>query len=230
MTCFKTTGVLSGGEKTRLALVKLLLDPPNLLLMDEPTTHLDVGSIDALLGALSQYEGTLLFISHDVYFIRAIATSVLHINAGKLTPYAGDYDYYLDKSKATSAREGLIASEGRASARPPVKGKIAQAPDMQKHVPPGLRETRERRRVESEKRKVEAKAKRDREKRARELEMHILSLEGRQKELTAELEKPETYAAGGAVMELNRELLAVTKELERLIAEWEAVSETTVRA
>ena len=98
------------------------------------------------------------------------------------------------------------------------------------HVSPGLRETRERRRVESEKRKVEAKAKRDREKRARELEMHILSLEGRQKELTAELEKPETYEAGGAVMELNRELLAVTKELERLIAEWEAVSETTVRA
>ena len=156
---FKTTGVLSGGEKTRLALVKLLLDPPNLLLMDEPTTHLDVGSIDALLGALSQYEGTLIFISHDVYFIRAIAKSVLHINAGKLTPYAGDYDYYLDKSKATSAREGLIAAEGRAAARPLLKEEISRTPDMP-HVSPGLRETRERRRVESEKRKVEAKAKR----------------------------------------------------------------------
>src|SRR2546430_8094092 len=107
---FKPTSVLSGGEKTRLALVRLLLDPPNLLLMDEPTTHLDVGSIDALVGALAQYEGTLIFISHDVYFIRAVAKTVLHIDAGKLTPYAGDYDYYLEKSRATSARAGLVDS------------------------------------------------------------------------------------------------------------------------
>ena len=106
---FKTTAVLSGGEKTRLALVKLLLDPPNLLLMDEPTTHLDIGSIDALVGALAQYEGTLIFISHDVYFIRAVAKTVLHISAGQLTPYAGDYDYYLEKSRATSARAALTS-------------------------------------------------------------------------------------------------------------------------
>src|SRR5258705_3846710 len=112
---FKTVSVLSGGEKSRLALVRLLLDPPNLLLMDEPTTHLDVGSIDALIGALKQYHGTLIFISHDVHFIRAIATSVLHITAGanrtggKLTFHPADYDYYLDKSKATSARTALTA-------------------------------------------------------------------------------------------------------------------------
>src|SRR5436190_4602753 len=106
---FKSVAVLTGGEKSRLALVKLLLDPPNLLLMDEPTTHLDIGSIDALIGALKQYHGTLIFISHDVHFIRAMARTVLHIGAGKLTPYAGDYDYYLDKSRATSARAALTA-------------------------------------------------------------------------------------------------------------------------
>ena len=89
--------------------------------MDEPTTHLDMSSsIDALVGALEQFEGTLIFISHDVYFIRAIATSVLHINAGQLTPYAGDYQYYLDKSKATSERAALTAGDGLTNAQPVV--------------------------------------------------------------------------------------------------------------
>jgi ATP-binding cassette subfamily F protein 3 len=91
--------------------VRLLLDPPNLLLMDEPTTHLDMGSIDALIQALEDFEGTLVFISHDVHFIRAMARSVIHIAGGVLTPYAGDYQYYLDKTKASSAREALTRSK-----------------------------------------------------------------------------------------------------------------------
>jgi ATP-binding cassette subfamily F protein 3 len=220
---FKTTAVLSGGEKTRLALVRILLDPPNLLLMDEPTTHLDVGSIDALIGALAQYEGTLIFISHDVYFIRAVAKTVLHIDAGKLTPYAGDYDYYLDKSRATSARAALteagIGDPGR-------NGNNAKAgiidPGSNK---PGMRESREQRRAAADERKAEAKIKRDHEKKVRDLEMQILKLEGRQKELTEELEKPETYERGGAATQLNRELSAVSADLERLTAEWEKLGE-----
>jgi ATP-binding cassette subfamily F protein 3 len=218
---FKTTAVLSGGEKTRLALVKLLLDPPNLLLMDEPTTHLDVGSIDALIGALGQYEGTLIFISHDVYFIRAVAKTVLHINAGKLTPYAGDYDYYLDKSRATSARAGVVAGINDSGRDKPTPQAGITDPGYNK---PGMREAREQRRAEAEERKAEAKAKRDHEKRVRDLEMQILKLEGRQKELTEELEKPETYERGGAATQLNRELHAVTEDLARLTAAWDSLA------
>src|SRR5436305_540324 len=220
---FKATAVLSGGEKTRLALVRLLLDPPNLLLVDEPTTHLDIGSIDALVGALSQYAGTLIFISHDVYFIRAIATSVLHINAGRLAPYAGDYDYYLEKSKATSARAALTSGNGQLQNAQPLQ---AQAEETKPNKP-GLRESREERRAEAEERKAEAKAKRDHEKRLRDLEEQIASLETRQKELTAELEKPETYDVGGAAMQLNRELLAITDDLVRVTREWEKTAAAT---
>src|SRR5947199_147735 len=87
--------------------------------MDEPTTHLDMSSIDALLYALDQFEGTLILISHDVYFIRALANHVVHVNAGKLTHYSGGYDYYLDKTKAQSARAALTAGDLRNAARSP---------------------------------------------------------------------------------------------------------------
>ena len=95
---YKKTEILSGGEKTRLNLIKFLVDPPNLLLMDEPTTHLDIHTVESLTLALERYEGTLIFISHDVHFIRQIATKVLHVNAGQITPYAGSYDYFLEKT------------------------------------------------------------------------------------------------------------------------------------
>ena len=94
---YKKTSVLSGGEKTRLNLVKFLVDPPNLLLMDEPTTHLDIHTVESLIMALGAYEGTLVFISHDVHFIRKLATKVLHVDSGKVTPYLGGYDDFLEK-------------------------------------------------------------------------------------------------------------------------------------
>ena len=215
---FKSVSVLSGGEKSRLALVKLLLDPPNLLLMDEPTTHLDVGSIDALIGALKQYHGTLIFISHDVHFIRAIATSVLHISAspartgGRLTPYPGDYDYYLDKSKATSARIALTAGANLNNGE-----SIAVART-------GMREQKAQKRLEAEARNALSKAKREKEKRVHELEMKIASLEGQQKDLVAALEDPAAYEPGGRAVAINRDLSAVAEDLARLTAEWESAT------
>ena len=103
----KRVEVLSGGEKSRLSLVKFLVNPPNLLLMDEPTTHLDLMSVEALSQALKRYEGTLVFISHDVHFIRSLAEKTLHINQGILTPYAGGYDYYLEKSGLMNAENAM---------------------------------------------------------------------------------------------------------------------------
>src|SRR5579862_5828155 len=142
---FKKVDVLSGGEKSRLALVKLLLDPPNLLLMDEPTTHLDMSSIDALLYALDQFEGTLIFISHDVYFIRALANHVVHVNAGQLTHYPGGYQYYLDKTKAASARAALTAgTDGASSASPTNPGRRGTPPSVVAQAPPNRKEQKRR--------------------------------------------------------------------------------------
>ena len=224
---FKPVGVLSGGEKTRLALVKILLDPPNLLLMDEPTTHLDIGSIDALINALQQYEGTLIFISHDVHFIRAMARTVLHISAGKLTPYAGDYDYYLEKSKATSARAALTAGEKLTNAQPATAPTTTVSSSGNAPTP---RKSKEQKRAEAEERQAATRIRKEHESRVMSLEMRISTLEGRQQDLTIELEKPETYEAGGRAVDLNRDLLTVTEELARLTAEWEALAAKHVEA
>ncbi len=106
----KRTAVLSGGEKSRLNLVKFLVDPPNLLLMDEPTTHLDILTVESLTLALERYEGTLVFISHDVHFIRRLATKVLHVNAGQVSAYPGSYDYFLEKTGALDDARGALTA------------------------------------------------------------------------------------------------------------------------
>jgi ATP-binding cassette, subfamily F, member 3 len=200
--------------------------------MDEPTTHLDVGSIDALIGALRQYEGTLIFISHDVHFIRAIASSVLHINAGQLTPYAGDYQYYLDKSMAGSERAALTAGNDVTNLQPLAadRGEGGAVTARDYNNKPGLREQKQQKRAEAELRKTEAKARREREQRVHELEMHIATLEGQQKELAIELEDPVVYEAGGRAVAINRELSAVSDELARLTAEWEKATAGFVSA
>jgi ATP-binding cassette subfamily F protein 3 len=220
---FKPVAVLSGGEKTRLGLVKMLLDPPNLLLMDEPTTHLDMASIDALIGALGQYEGTLLFISHDVHFIRSIAGTVLHISAGKLVSYAGNYDYYLDKTRATSARAALVAGEGLSDKRAGVVQAPAAAPG-ETSGGPGMREVREARKRESAERAARAKALREKQKALAAAEAKVLALEGKQTELTVAMEGPEPYQNPSLALQLNRELMHVQEQLAEANAAWEALA------
>ena len=197
----KKVTVLSGGEKSRLALARLLVKPPNLLLMDEPTTHLDIASIDALVGALKEFDGTFIFISHDVYFIRALAQNVLHVHSGRLTPYAGNYDYYLEKSKAKNERAALTAgfTDGRPlqNAQPASKKAAAPAPRAN---PAAVKKLR-----------IEVG----------HLEEKVSKLEAKQNELTAELEAPETYASPGRAQHLNRELSAVVDELTMATAAWE---------
>ena len=191
--------------------MKLLLDPPNLLLMDEPTTHLDMSSIDALLYALDQFEGTLVFISHDVYFIRALASHVVHVNAGRLTHYPGGYQYYLDKTKATSAREALTAG-GRSDAGSTAK---PSAPKVDR---------KEQKRLEAEQRQARSKHKKQQQQAVHDLEKKIQKLEERQAQITLELEKPEIYQAGGKAMDLNREFRHNADQIAELTPKWEAAA------
>jgi ATP-binding cassette, subfamily F, member 3 len=214
---FKKVSVLSGGEKSRLALVKLLLDPPNLLLMDEPTTHLDMTSIDALVYALKQFKGTLVFISHDVYFIRALSGHVVHVNAGKLTHYPGGYQYYLDKTKAVSARAALTSggSNGKLTNSSPNNS-------AQKVAPAVKVDRKEQKRLEAIQRQSRSGEKKAQQQLVHKLEKEIQELEAKQVELTAELENPETYNKPGRAQEINRELAHVQERLAAATPEWEA--------
>jgi ATP-binding cassette, subfamily F, member 3 len=207
---FKPVSVLSGGEKSRLALVKLLLDPPNLLLMDEPTTHLDLSSVDALIEALEPYIGTLIFISHDVHFIRALSNHVVRVENGRLRHFTGGYQYYLDKT-AQSARAALTSSGRDTLPRVEADRQVS---------PAGSR--KEQKRIEAEQRQARSRKKREIQERLAVLEKEIAELESREKELTAELEKPETYATGGRAVQINRELMEVHDRLPEATAAWEA--------
>ncbi|MEY4854198.1 MAG: hypothetical protein RIR32_874 [Verrucomicrobiota bacterium] len=196
----KRVSVLSGGEKSRLALVKLMINPPNFLLMDEPTTHLDIMSIDALIAALKTYEGTLYFVSHDVHFIREIAKTVLHVHSGRLTNYAGDYAYYLEKSKSGNERAALTA--GFTDARP----KQDEAPKAEKPKAPVKPSASDIRKLQADVTKCE---------------QQVADLEAKQAQITAELADPATYTGGVNLPQLNARLRDTINALQTATAAWE---------
>jgi ATP-binding cassette subfamily F protein 3 len=194
---FKKVSVLSGGEKSRLALVKLLLDPPNLLLMDEPTTHLDMPSIEALIAALEQFVGTLIFISHDVYFIRQLSSHVVRVEGGQLNWYSGGYQYYLDKTAAAAVTAPVISA------------------------PREKPRTKEQKRAEAEERQARYQKRKVHQEAVEKVEKEIQRLEARQKELTAGLENPEKFELIRPLPELTREWEENANRLQVLAQEWE---------
>ena len=200
----KRVSVLSGGEKSRLALVKLMINPPNFLLMDEPTTHLDIMSIDALIAALKTYEGTLYFVSHDVHFIREIAKTVLHVHSGRLTQYAGDYAYYLEKSKSGNERAALTA--GFTDARP----KQEEAAKVEKPKAPAKPSTSDIRKLKADVTKCE---------------QQVSELEAKQAQITAELADPATYTGGVNLPQLNARLRDTINALQTATAAWEQAAQ-----
>jgi len=215
---FKAVAVLSGGEKSRLALVRLLLDPPNLLLMDEPTTHLDIGSIDALANALADYSGTLIFISHDVHFIRAMARGVVHVSEGRVTRFAGDYQYYLDKTQAGSAKAALTAgSAALHNSRP------ASPTAHESRAATARAKTKEQKRQEAEARNARSRERRDLEAEVARIEQNLAKLEEQQAQSVALLQKPETYADGALATKLQQKLTEIEQDIRKTTKQWEEV-------
>jgi ATP-binding cassette subfamily F protein 3 len=147
----KLVKVLSGGEKSRLILAKLLINPPNFLLLDEPTTHLDVEAVEALVRALNTFEGSIVFISHDVYFVQSVANNVFEVKNGQIRKFPGTFDYYLEKKD--QVRETNVGTGFK-----PVPTK-KHGPDETSREK--AREEEKKRREEEKKRKVHNAAVRD---------------------------------------------------------------------
>ena len=190
---------LSGGEKARLQLAKLMLEKNNLLVLDEPTNHLDITSKQVLEDALENYEGTIVFVSHDRYFINKIANKVLDITGDDYSIYLGNYDYYLEKCE-----QELIAKKLKEEKTDEVQEKVANDYALGKE---------EKKRI----RKLE----RTRE----ELLEKIESLEEKVSLVNNELTKEEVYTDAVKVQEYNEELRSLNQEIEDLNNTWLEIEE-----
>lgn len=194
----KKVKVLSGGEKSRLILAKLLINPPNFLLLDEPTTHLDVDAVDALVRALNEYEGTIVFISHDIYFVRSVANTVYEVKSGRIRKFPGEFDYYMEKKDTD---EVIIEKKPKGPHKPKID------------------ETKEKARQEEKLRKEEEKKRKAHNASIRE---EIKKLENKKEKLELEsyaksraLSNPKIFRDEDTARDYGRRL----KEIEKLNAD-----------
>lgn len=198
---FKRVGDLSGGEKGRVSLAKLMLSEANFLILDEPTNHLDITSKEILEDALNGYTGTVLFVSHDRYFINRTATRILDLTEQTVVNYIGNYDYYLEKRDVQM--QGIAASKGSAPAEE--KNSAAKLDWKQK--------------------KEELARLRRREAALKRTEEEIARKEARQNALNEEMNLDTVATNAGRLSELHRELTELSEELQRLYEEWEELAE-----
>lgn len=203
---FKKVGDLSGGERSRIALAKLTLAKANFLILDEPTNHLDINAREALEEVLSEYNGTLLFVSHDRYFIDALATQVWNIDEGELKTYLGNYSDYLEWLGRAKQRE-------EAALREAIKIKVGGANGNGK--PQSVSTT-----VTNVAPKVSAKEEKQRAKQVSSLENSIATKEKRLNELTDEMNQASTRGDVAVINRLGQEYQQLTQDLEKLYADW----------
>lgn len=221
----KPVAVLSGGEKSRLALAKMLLRPANLLCLDEPTNHLDVTAREILEEALEQFEGTMLFISHDRYFINRIGTKVVEVRDGQLWEFAGDYDYYLEK-KAEERPSGVgrqpLAATWKAV---PVARSQPRAPSPAPKKPAAAKpSSKEKRRAEAEARQQKSRAIAPLKARLKELETEIGKIESRVRDLNDQSANPDFYRDSDRAREVARERKALEEQAASLYGKWEELA------
>ncbi|MFI3257207.1 MAG: ABC-F family ATP-binding cassette domain-containing protein [Spirochaetales bacterium] len=200
---YKRIDVLSGGEKSRLALLRLLLKPVNVLILDEPTNHLDLHSKDVLLDALKQCNATVIFVSHDRGFMSALASRVLELNAGIGRQFPGSYDYYLEQTQDDS---GVSDKKITPTADDVAKKESAQS---------GL-SYEEQKKLRAANRKIEKEAQR--------LMEAVTALEEEKNSLELQLNDPVVYSDGKKSLEIRRLIEQKECEIEKLSAEWEKVS------
>ncbi|WP_049150837.1 ABC-F family ATP-binding cassette domain-containing protein [Lactobacillus gasseri] len=198
----KTVGQLSGGQKARLTLTVLSLEKDNFLLMDEPTNHLDIEAKEVLEEALDNYDGTLLFVSHDRYFINELANKIISVRDGHAKIYNGNYSYYLDeKAKQAAAAQEAETQTAEAETTPAAsqnKGKLSY---------------QEQKARDSQKRKLERAVS--------DAEAKIEKLEAEEKEIQTEMANPDIAASFEKLGPLQEKLSAVQKQLDQANNEWE---------
>ena len=206
---FKLIGELSGGEQGRVCLAKLMLSRANFLILDEPTNHLDMTSREILEEALNSYEGTVLFVSHDRYFINKCATRIFDLTDRRIIEYKGNYDYYLEKRD--ELRQRLLGNESDAG-KNSRSAAAAPVPDNS-----GKESWQEMKRRSADKRRRENDIKR--------CEEEIASLEASAAEIDESL-SDEAVATNSALLnELSEERAGIDSRLEELMEQWEALQE-----